>query len=101
MTTTAALAIQGRSRALLFFIFLQLLDFTTTMLVFARGGFEANPVVRGLMPLLGPVGSVLATKLLICAIVWWFSRRLWVLYAGNAIYVLIVAWNTLNFLISS
>jgi hypothetical protein len=80
---------------LVLFVLLQLLDFTTTILVFARGGVELNPVVRQFMPLFGTVGGVLASKLLICLLVWRFSRRLWVLYAGNIIYVVVVAWNVL------
>ena len=102
MTNPAAILTSSslpRYRALLLFVFLQLLDFTTTMLVFGRGGRELNPVVRGFMPLFGPVGAVLATKVLISLLVWRFSRRLWLLYAGNAIYIAIVSWNLLNFLV--
>lgn len=100
MTPAAVLPSLPRSRALLLFVFLQLLDFTTTVLVFARGGFETNPVVRGFMPLFGPVGGVLAAKILICVLVWRFIRRPSLLYAGNALYILVVAWNALNFLVS-
>jgi hypothetical protein len=79
---------------LLLFAFLQLLDFATTMAVFAHGGFEANPVVRAFMPLFGQIGAVLASKVLIVFLVWRFSRRAWLLYVGNAFYALIVVWNT-------
>ena len=99
MTATETLTHPSRFHALLLFVLLQLLDFTTTMLVFARGGFEMNPVVqRVLMPLFGPVGAVLASKALISVCVWRFNRRLWLLYAGNAIYCLVVAWNALMLL---
>lgn len=101
MTATETVANPGRFRALLLFVFLQLLDFTTTMLVFARGGFELNPVVqRFLMPLFGPAGAVLAPKVLISVCVWRFNRRLWLLYAGNVIYCLVVAWNALLLFVS-
>jgi hypothetical protein len=91
----ASLSTSTHRRMLLLFIFLQLLDFTTTILVFARGGVELNPVIRQFMPLFGAIGGVLASKILICLLVWRFNRHLWLLYAGNTIYVFVVAWNTL------
>lgn len=86
------------SPAFLLFVALQFLDFASTVLVFARGGVELNPVVREFMPLFGPIGGVLATKVLISFVIWKFSRRAWLLYAGNTIYVAVVSWNLLNFL---
>lgn len=100
MTAAILPAAHSRYRALVLFAFLQLLDFMTTMAVFARGGFEMNPVVRQFIPLFGPVGGVLASKVLITWLVWRFSRRLWLLYAGNTMCALVVGWNMLMIFIS-
>ncbi len=90
----------SRNRALVCFALLQLADLTTTLAVFSRGGYELNPVIRGLMPFTGPVLAVLARKTLLFTLVWRFSRRNWILYFGNALYAAIVSWNLLCFLIA-
>ena len=87
----------NRDRALLCFIVLQLLDFVTTLAVFSRGGSELNPVIRGLLPLTGPVVAVLISKALLLLLVWRVSQRNWILYFGNLLYAVIVTWNFLSF----
>lgn len=95
MNTALSQSTERRYRWLIVFGALQLLDFATTMIILARGGVELNPAVRQLIPIFGPVAGVLMSKLMICFLVWRFSRRLFVLYIGNFIYALVVGWNLL------
>lgn len=83
----------GRRAALLVFATLQLLDFLTSMAVFARGGSELNPIVRSMMPWTGPALAMLIAKIALVALTWRLCRRTWIINAGNALYVLIVVWN--------
>ncbi len=101
MNAAIASAHPSRNRPLLYFAFLQLLDLLTTLAVFSRGGYELNPVVRGLIPFAGPVVGVLISKALLLFLVWRFSQRNWILYLGNVFYSGIVAWNLLMFVLGS
>jgi hypothetical protein len=81
--------------ALWLFTCLQVLDFATTMAVFAKGGYEGNPLVRSLMPFTGAVGAVLISKIALVLLTWKLSRRPWIIWTGNALYGTIVTWNAL------
>jgi Domain of unknown function (DUF5658) len=76
------------------FLYLQLLDFLTTMLGFRLGASEATPFVRGLMQI-GPVAGVVLSKIIavgIGAVCIWLNRvRLisWI----NYWYAALVIWN--------
>ena len=74
------------------FIVLQVLDFCTTMLAFHVGAFEVNPMVAHLNSLFGPVGGVLASKVIAIFIALGVRRRLWII---NVFYVGIVCWNVI------
>ena len=78
---------------MLVFTTLQLLDFLTTMAVLSRGGFELNPVVRGLMPWTGPAVAVLISKAALVLLTWRISRRPGIVNVGNVLYAMVVAWN--------
>jgi hypothetical protein len=75
-------------------IALQLGDLLTTLCCFRLGGYEANPIVRGVFPMLGPIGGVCLAKLFAAGIVLRL-RSSWILYAGVGVASLVVAWNTL------
>jgi hypothetical protein len=81
------------NRLLLSFLTLQLLDLVTTLIVFAHGGVELNPIVRSILPHLGPTSSVVASKTLVSAIALPLSNRRRVLIAGDILYSLVVLWN--------
>ncbi len=98
MNTVIAAARPSRDRALFCFAVLQLLDLLTTLAVFSRGGSELNPVIRGLLPITGPVVAILTSKALLLLLVWRLSQRNWILYFGNVLYAVIVVWNFLLFL---
>lgn len=84
-----------RQKALCLFALLQLSDFLTTIYVLQHGGIEANPVVKGLMPWLGVTTAVALCKLGLVLVTWLMVRRQWILFAGNALYALVVGWNVL------
>jgi hypothetical protein len=75
------------------FIALQWLDFLTTILGFSLGCSEASPIVRGLMPVIGPTLAVFVTKVLTVLAMWRISKKTAMIYAGNLWYLAIVAWN--------
>jgi hypothetical protein len=76
------------------FLYLQLLDFLTTLLGFKLGATEVSPFVRYLVHL-GPVAGVAASKvmaLLIAGLCLWLGRAhvvRWVCYW----YAALVVWN--------
>ena len=72
------------------FVVLQVLDFFTTMLAFHVGAFEVNPLVAHLNLLFGPVGGVLASKVIAVVIALGVRKRLWIV---NVFYVGVVCWN--------
>jgi hypothetical protein len=86
---------RGGRWTLIIFVTLQCLDLLTTVVVFSRGGFELNPVVRSLMPLMGPFFAVVVCKALLISLILVFSRRPWMLRFANVLYTGIVAWNVL------
>ena len=76
------------------FLFLQVLDLLTTMVVFKLGGYEANPLVNYLMRL-GPIEGLLLAKAIVivggAAVVWYNRHR--VVFLANYVYAGIVCWN--------
>ena len=76
------------------FLFLQVLDLLTTIVVLKLGGYEANPVVNYLMRL-GPIEGLLLAKTVViaggAAIVWYNRHR--VVFLANYAYAGIVCWN--------
>lgn len=93
------IAVQPRSKlnlALILFCCLQALDLLSTILVFARGGVELNPVVRALMPWTGRIAAVVASKAVLVAIIWTFARRRKrVLLFADVFYAAVVVWNVM------
>jgi Domain of unknown function (DUF5658) len=79
------------SLRILFFT-LQVADLLTTLLVFRLGGFEANPLVAGLLPRLGPVAGLLAAKLA-AVLIMLGLRSETLIRLGNMAYFGIVVWN--------
>lgn len=100
--TLASLASTAPTRSnplhtsLVLFTALQMLDFLTTLAVFSRGGFEANPVINTLMPYTGgPIMALLLVKAALVLFTWRLSRQRWIVYSGNVLYSLVVLWNGL------
>jgi hypothetical protein len=81
---------------LVYFSFLQLFDFLTTVAFLVNGVAEANPLVRGMMqtapnPLLGlAIVKVLAVAL---ALYCWQGGRRKLLERVNLFFALVVTWN--------
>ena len=84
-----------RQSALGLFAFLQMLDLLTTMYVLQHGGFEANPLVKNLIPLMGTITALVVCKAGLVLVTWLVARRRWILVAGNSLYAAIVGWNGL------
>lgn len=79
------------------FIALQMLDAATTLIGLRMGGFELSPFVAWLIRLAGPVGALVAVKVLGCGIgAFCFRFRPPALAKLNVISGLIVAWNIAN-----
>ena len=77
------------------FVYLQLLDFLTTLAGFRIGASEASPFVAKLIRAVGPVMGVAASKavaLVIAAICVAVGRGRLILWA-NYWYAALVAWN--------
>ena len=76
------------------FLFLQLLDLLTTIVVLRLGGYESNPLVSYFMAF-GPVGGLILAKVLVvavgAAIVWYNRQR--VVFLANYAYAGVVCWN--------
>jgi hypothetical protein len=76
------------------FVFLQVLDLLTTIVVLKLGGYEANPLVSYFMTF-GPTGGLVMAKAIVIvlgtAIVWYNRHR--VVFFANYAYAGIVCWN--------
>jgi hypothetical protein len=77
---------------------LQVLDLLTTLTAFHMGGLEVNPLVTRLTLLLGRLGGVLISKVIVVAIALGVRRLLWVV---NLFYAGVVCWNILILIILS
>lgn len=78
------------------FIYLQLLDLLTTVICLRQaGGYEANPILARMMSVLGVVGALLVTKLLIVGVIMIAAKygRTWAAAKGAYIYACVVGWN--------
>lgn len=85
---------QNLNLALLLFACLQILDLVSTVLVFAHGGMEMNPVVRAFMPYTGRIAAVIISKIALFVIVCAFARRRRrVLVIADGLYTAVVIWN--------
>jgi hypothetical protein len=76
------------------FLFLQVLDLLTTIVVLKLGGYEANPLVSYFMRL-GPVGGLVLAKSVVVALgagIVWFNRHR-VVFLANYAYAGVVCWN--------
>ena len=96
MATTLSLPVASRdwTFSLHVFLYLQVLDVTTTWLGFRLGLGEASPFVRALMHW-GPLTGVLASKAVALGLgavcVW--RRRYQVIHLINYWYAALVVWN--------
>ena len=76
------------------YLYLQMLDFVTTVIGLQLGLSEASPFVRGLITV-HPVAGVLVAKLLACLLavycVW--KSKLQILRLANYWFAALVAWN--------
>jgi hypothetical protein len=84
------------------FMYLQILDFVTTIAGFKMGLVEGSPMIRW-MTQFGPVFAVAASKLLaftLCAVCYWFNLRK-LLRRVNYWYAAVVAWNVSLLIASS
>jgi hypothetical protein len=94
MRQETSLAVEGSEMLLQIFVYLQLLDFITTVLGFRLGASEASPFIRMLShfgPSLGVALSKLVALTLGAACVWLKKDRIlnWI----NYWYAALVVWN--------
>jgi hypothetical protein len=87
---------QSLTQPLWNFMFLQLLDFLTTVAFLVNGVGEGNPVVRAMMvyapnPLLGL--AVVKVVAVVLALVCWRAGRFQVLDRMNLFFAIVVTWN--------
>jgi len=80
------------------FVTLQVLDLLTTLIAFHLGGLEVNPLVAHLTVLLGRLGGVVMSKVIVVIIALGVKRLLWVV---NLFYVGVVCWNILVLIVLS
>jgi hypothetical protein len=78
---------------------LQGLDLMTTLIVFSRGGVELNPVVRSLIPWLGQLPAIIASKAVVLSLILLLNRRKSILRFANLLYPAVVAWNVITMLV--
>ena len=81
------------------FLFLQALDFLTTLIGLKLGVSEASPFIRALIPY-GPSVAVMASKIvaLVLAAVCMRLKRSYLLQCLNYWYAVVVVWNFFNIL---
>jgi Domain of unknown function (DUF5658) len=86
------------------YIYLQLLDFLTTIAFLANGVREANPFVHLMLTLFpNPMAGLLAVKLLALSlgVYCWRMRRERLLSYGNILFAALVAWNLIALILGS
>jgi len=83
---------------LAFFLLLQLCDVVTTLVGFKLGLGEGNPVVRSILPAMGPIWGVLATKTMALSLVLacLLLKRKRTISKINRWYIAVVCWNFVN-----
>jgi hypothetical protein len=84
------------AQQILQYVYLQVLDFLTTIAFLLSGVEEGNPLVRFSMQAAGnPLGGLLAVKLLalMLGIYCCWSRRRRALACANGFFALLVVWN--------
>jgi hypothetical protein len=80
------------------FVYLQMLDFLTTIAFLANGIREANPFVRLMLSLIpSPIAALLSVKLmaLLLGVYCWRMRRERLLTYINVLFAALVAWNVI------
>ena len=80
------------------FVYLQMLDFLTTIAFLANGIREANPFVRMMLTLIpNPIAALLSVKLmaLLLGVYCWRMRRERLLTYINVMFAALVAWNVI------
>lgn len=85
---------------LLSFVFLQLLDFLTTVVGLKWGAHEMNPFILQFMQM-GPLVGLIACKLLILtmgAVIVWLQRHRVILFV-NYLFGFLVVWNLMQLLV--
>lgn len=84
------------------FVYLQLLDFLTTVVGLYAGAQEASPFVRGLMQL-GPAFGLVASKLIAFSLAGFclWSRKHHVIRWINYWFAALVVWNLCVILVAS
>jgi Domain of unknown function (DUF5658) len=94
MTPVLALPARiGATDGMRLFVYLQLLDFLTTMLAFRLGAVELSPLVR-LFLNCGPTAGVILAKLLAIVVIGLFySRKSHIMRWVNYWFAGIVVWN--------
>ncbi len=86
------------------YIYLQLLDFLTTIAFLTNGVREANPFVHLMLTLFpNPIAGLLAVKLLalFLGVYCWRMRRERLLWYGNILFGALVAWNLIALILGS
>jgi hypothetical protein len=83
---------------LVFFVILQLFDSASTLVGFKLGLGEGNPVVRSILPSMGPIGGILISKTVALALVaaCFALGRSTIISKVNRWYVALVLWNFVN-----
>src|SRR5579862_5487541 len=80
------------------YVYLQMLDFLTTIAFLTNGIHEANPFVRLMLSLIpNPIAALLAVKVmaLLLGLYCWRMRRERLLSYINVLFALLVAWNVI------
>ena len=88
----------------LLYLYLQVLDFLTTIAFLMNGVREANPFVRLVLSLVpNPVAGLLAVKLLalLLGIYCWRVKRERLLSYINMLFAALVAWNVIALILGS
>ena len=86
------------------FVYLQLLDFLTTIAFLSNGVREGNPFVHLMLTVFpNPLAGLLAVKVLAVSlgIYCWRKRRERLLWYGNLLFAVLVAWNLIALIVGS
>ena len=75
---------------------LNAVDVAETAYIVAKGGVEANPIIRPLTQRLGVIPGLLAYKLPLLVLVWFYAMQFPVLVALNVVFAAVVVWNAVQ-----
>lgn len=84
------------------FLFLQVADALTTLVVLQRGGYEANPLVRQFLAA-GTLGGLILSKFIVVGIAAaiLYSQRYRVVFLSNYVYAAVVCWNLVGLVLAA